>query len=93
MKKKIFEDPKFQECASQSLVLVRADFPRHKKNQLDPIQQAHNNNLADRYNPKGKFPLTLLLDAEGKVVHEWDGYEGISAEDFVIQINEKTGGK
>jgi hypothetical protein len=67
--------------------LVRADFPRHKKNQLDPKQTARNEKLAEQYNPKGKFPLTLLLDAEGRVMKEWDGFQGMSAGEFVSQIN------
>ena len=74
MKKEVFESQAFAELAEKKLVLVRADFPRSKKNQLSKEQQRHNEALADEYNPSGKFPLTLLLDEKGKVIKAWDGY-------------------
>jgi thioredoxin-related protein len=93
MKKEIFEQAEFQEFADKTLILVRADFPRHKKNQLDPKQKEHNEKLAERYNPKGKFPLTLLLDANGNVLREWDGYAGSSVGEFVRDITSASHGK
>ena len=74
LKKDIFESADFEQYASQHLVLVRADFPRLKKNQLDAKLTSHNESLADKYNSQGKFPLTVLLDGNGKVVKEWEGY-------------------
>ena len=74
LKKDIFESNDFEQFASQNLVLVRADFPRQKKNQLDLKQTSHNESLAEKYNQQGKFPRTILLDGNGKVVKEWEGY-------------------
>lgn len=74
LKKEVFESNEFKQLADGKWVLVRADFPRLKKNQLPADQQAKNNFLAERYNPLGKFPLTLLLDAEGKVIATWEGF-------------------
>jgi thioredoxin-related protein len=74
LKKDIFESADFGQFANDNLVLVRADFPRLKKNQLDARQTAHNETLAEKYNSQGKFPLTVLLTPDGKVVKEWDGY-------------------
>lgn len=74
LKKDIFESEAFQQYAGEHLVLVRADFPRQKKNQLEAAQTTHNEALAEKYNPQGKFPFTLLLDANGKVLKEWEGY-------------------
>ena len=74
LKKDIFESADFEKFASENLVLVRADFPRLKKNQLDAKQTSHNEALAEKYNNQGKFPLTVLIDPNGKVVKEWDGY-------------------
>src|SRR5215467_7587990 len=51
--KDIFESDVFQQYADNHLVLVNADFPRSKKNQLAPDQQKRNDALADIYNPKG----------------------------------------
>ena len=75
LKKDVFESIEFQSFAESNLVLVRADFPRLKKNQLAKDQQAKNDALAERYNHDGKFPLTVLLNEQGKVLKEWDGYQ------------------
>jgi hypothetical protein len=93
MKRDIFEQDAFIQYADDHLVLVRADFPRLKKNQLDPKQKAHNEKLSDRYNSSGKFPLTLLLNEEGKVLKSWDGYSGQSPQDFVKEIEQFKNGK
>ena len=87
LKNEIFESKVFEEYASNKLVLVRADFPREKKNQLDPEQVKRNETLADKYNPDGTFPLTLLVDEQGKILKEWDGFPNEPPEKFVLQIN------
>ena len=93
MEKDVFEKREFQEYSAENLVLLRADFPRLKKNKPDHKQTAHNERLAEQYNPKGSFPLTLLLDPEGKVVGEWDGFQGMSSSEFVRQIKSKMHAK
>jgi thioredoxin-related protein len=93
MKKEIFETRQFHEYADKNLVLLRADFPRNKKNQLDPKQREHNEKLAERFNPNGQFPLTLLLDSDGKVLHEWSGYSNMTVEAFVDEMRSKSTGK
>ncbi len=87
MHKEIFDSEDFSAYAKGNLVLVRADFPRLKKNQLPAEQLKKNNDLALKYNPEGDFPLTVLLDADGKVVKEWKGYQNVSPKDFVKQIS------
>src|SRR5476651_2516477 len=74
LRKEILESATFENYAKDHLVLVRADFPRQKKNQLDPAQIKRNEALADKYNPDGKFPFTLLVDKNGKVIKTWDGF-------------------
>src|SRR3954471_17574529 len=59
--KQIFDSEDFTSYASEHLVLVNADFPRLKKNQLAKEQTAKNEAMADQYNQKGTFPLTVLL--------------------------------
>lgn len=93
MKRDLYDLPAFGEFASQKLVLVRADFPRNKKNQLPEAQRSHNEKLADKYNPNGKFPLTLLIDSDGRVVREWDGYNGQSVDEFTSQITASIDGR
>lgn len=91
LKKDIFESQDFIDYASKKLVLVRADFPRLKKNRLSKEQTAHNESLAEQYNKEGKFPMTVLLDASGKVIKKWDGYVQKSGLDFANEIDALTG--
>src|SRR5579871_2365800 len=86
LRKQVFDDAGFASTADSLLVLVNADFPRMKKNQLPKEQQQANDRLADRYNPQGKFPLTLLLRADGKVVKQWEGNPGMKAEEWSVQV-------
>jgi len=86
LRKEILDNPAFLAMADTTLVLVNADFPRMKKNQLSPTQQHLNESLADQYNPQGKFPLTLLLNAEGKVLRSWDGFPAMKPEQFSQQV-------
>lgn len=87
LKKEIFDSRAFEDYASNNLILVRADFPRQKKNLLAPEQVKSNETLADKYNPEGTFPKTLLVDEQGKILKEWDGFPNESPEKFILQIN------
>ncbi|HVM88129.1 MAG TPA: thioredoxin family protein [Puia sp.] len=86
MHKEIFENETFRQMADTELIMVNADFPRKKKDQLSKDQQKLNDVMADKYNPQGKFPLTLLLNAEGKVLKEWDGFPDETPEAFTIDV-------
>ncbi|MGI8635893.1 MAG: thioredoxin family protein, partial [Segetibacter sp.] len=70
----------------KNLVLVDADFPRYKKNELPKQQVKENEALAEKYNPSGRFPLTVLLNANGQVLKQWDGLPDETAEKFVDEI-------
>ncbi|MFN8355988.1 MAG: thioredoxin family protein [Spirosomataceae bacterium] len=74
LKRDILDNEEFLQFAQNKLVLVRADFPRNKKNQLSPEITSHNEALAEIYNKEGKFPYTVLLNADGEVLKEWDGF-------------------
>jgi thioredoxin-related protein len=87
MHKTLFESAPFENFAEEELVLVNADFPRLNKHQLSKAQQKQNDDLAEQYNPSGKFPYTLLINTEGKVVKAWDGCPDESPEKFVEEIN------
>lgn len=86
MKKEVFESEDFLSMADTQLVMVRADFPRSKKNQLSKEQSKHNEALAEKYNPTGKFPYTVLLTNTGEVVREWDGYVFESQNKVIAEI-------
>jgi len=87
LKREVFESDAFKKFATDNLVLVRADFPRLKKNQLDKKQTLHNETLAEKYNQQGKFPLTVLVDSKGKVVREWDGFQA-NTQVFIQEIQD-----
>jgi len=86
LRKEVFDDPSFQSFSDSTLVLVNADFPRLRKNQLSKEQQQMNDRLADQYNSQGKFPLTLLLGADGKILKQWEGNPGLKPAEFAGQI-------
>jgi thioredoxin-related protein len=90
MHKEIFESDAFTKYSPDNLVLVNADFPRLKKNQLSNEQVKQNETLADQYNPKGRFPFTVLVDGNGKVLKQWDGMPNESSEKFVSEIETIT---
>lgn len=81
-----FESPVFTEMAQGNLVLVNADFPRKKKNMGTPDQVKRNDDLAEIYNKEGSFPLTLLLDANGKVIKTWHGKPETTPEEWTAEI-------
>ncbi|CAM3686405.1 thioredoxin family protein [Aquirufa aurantiipilula] len=87
LKKDVFESSEFTAFAESNLELIRADFPRLKKNQLAKDQQAKNDALAEKYNSSGKFPLTVLLNDQGKVLKEWEGYQP-SLSKFLAEIKQ-----
>lgn len=84
--KEIFDSEIFTKYADEKLVLVNADFPRLKKNLLSKEQQKQNDALADKYNNDGTFPLTVLLNADGKVIKKWDGYPSSTPEEFTTDV-------
>lgn len=93
MHEEIFEKDVFRQYSDTHLILVNADFPRLRKNQLEPAQQKRNDAVADKYNPKGIFPYTLLLDSDGKVLKTWEGFFEPGSETFVDQIKNELLGR
>ncbi len=83
--KEIWTSKEFKEYADSNLVMLKADFPRRKKNALTKEQQAQNNGLAERYNQNGFFPLVVMLDKEGNVLGE-TGYLKRSPKEFIKLI-------
>jgi thioredoxin-related protein len=90
LRKEIFDSESFEKYASDKLVLVNADFPRMKKNKPDKLVQQQNDILAEKYNKEGKFPYTVLMTPDGKILKQWDGYPDISADEFVDQVKESA---
>lgn len=87
MHREIFDNDFFSQWANQNLILVNADFPREKKHQLPKNIQEQNNRLADTYNQKGAFPLTLLINENGTVLKSWEGYPKVSPPEFLKELS------
>jgi len=90
MHKEIFESADFGDYATEHLVLLNADFPRQKKNRLTKELQQQNDLLAEKYNPKGSFPLTVLLSANGNIMRVWDGFQKQGTTAFINEIKQAT---
>ncbi len=86
LEREIFESEYFIQYAKEHYILVKADFPRKKKNRLSPEQQEKNNKLFEQYNPQGYFPLVVVFDSQGNLLGTL-GYEKVSPEEYVEKIN------
>lgn len=86
LKREIFSTDVFSKMADSSLVLFNADFPRAKKHQLSPGEKEENNLLADKFNPTGIFPLTLLIDENGRIVKRWEGLPDMDSTSFTQKV-------
>ena len=86
MKREIFQPEAFSSFAADALILVNADFPRSKKNQPPAEQQLQNEQLAEQYNRKGSFPMTVLLKPDGSILQSWEGLPKMTPAEFVASI-------
>lgn len=84
--KNIWQSEAFQNEAASQWILVKANFPRKKGNQLSEAQTEHNRNLAEKYNIEGNFPLVVLLDNTGKVLGKM-GFKNVSPEEYIKMIH------
>ena len=82
----IWQSEDFKVYAKDNYVLYRADFPRKKENQLSKELTNQNNQLAERFNSKGHFPLVVILNKEEEVLGT-TGYKKARPEEYVDHIN------
>ena len=85
-KKNYIDNPSFKEFASTNLILFNADFPKLKKNALSKEQTAENEKLAEKFNPKGIFPLIILLNENGTIQKKWEELPSESIDEFINQL-------
>lgn len=86
LKEQVISNQDFTAFAEDNLVLLELDFPYRRKNRLPKEQQAHNEKLAEQYNPKGQFPMMVLVDADGAVLTEVEYNNRLSAKEYVRLI-------
>jgi thioredoxin-related protein len=75
----------FKEFSKSHFVMLKADFPRRKANQLDSEQIQRNTLLAEKYNPAGYFPFVVVLNSDGKVLGE-TGYKKLTPTEYIAQL-------
>lgn len=80
--KKIWSSATFKTYAKDNFVLLKADFPRRKKNKLSKKQTSQNGMLAEKYNPQGHFPLVVVLDSKRNVLGT-TGYKKMSPQEYI----------
>ncbi|WP_273568961.1 thioredoxin family protein [Maribacter halichondriae] len=80
----------FKEYAKDHFVMVQADFPRKKKNDLSEEQQAANKKLAEQYNKRGIFPFVVVMDKEGNVLGE-TSYQKATPEEYIKLLTSFSG--
>ena len=84
--REVWSKDDFKKLAKDHFVMLKADFPRRKKNQLPAEQEARNKALAAKYNPKGYFPYVVVLDPSGKVLGQ-TGYEKMDPKAYFNKLN------
>ncbi len=82
LEREIWNSEIFKDYAEDNYILLKADFPKRKKNALTNIQQEHNNSLAEHYNKNGYFPLVVVMDNKGKALGEV-GYKKIDVNAYI----------
>ncbi|MCB9256212.1 MAG: thioredoxin family protein [Chitinophagales bacterium] len=81
----LFESQEFKEFATENLILLNLDFPAKKANKLSAEQTAHNDALAEKFNPTGVFPLTLVLNEKGELISKMK-YPCKNVEEYLHEI-------
>ncbi len=87
LEKQILNTKEFEEYAKDNYILVKADFPRKKKNQLPVTLQNQNKKLAETYNKSGGFPLVVVLDKTGIKLGEI-GYKKVTPASYLGMLNQ-----
>jgi len=84
--RKIWQSSDFKTYAKDHFVMLKADFPRRRKNKLPKEQEQKNKALAAKYNPNGHFPLVVVLNEKGEVLGKM-GYKNIKPTAFIKLLN------
>ena len=86
LEREIWSSDEFKAYAKDNYVMLKADFPRKKKNKLSDEQAQKNGVLAEMYNPNGYFPLVVIINYNAKVLGNL-GYKKVSPKEYIDLIN------
>ncbi|EPR74395.1 Thioredoxin Disulfide Isomerase [Winogradskyella psychrotolerans RS-3] len=84
--REIWNTDTFKTYANENYVMLKADFPKRKKNALSEAQTKVNALLAETYNKQGFFPFVVVLDSNGKVLGE-NSYKKTTPENYIKELN------
>jgi len=84
--REIWSTDTFKAYANENYVMLKADFPKRKKNALSEAQTKANAQLAETYNKQGFFPFVVVLDSNGKVLGE-NSYKKTTPENYIKELN------
>ncbi|WP_458626785.1 thioredoxin family protein [Winogradskyella sp. PC D3.3] len=87
--REIWSTDTFINYAKDHYVMLKADFPRRKKNALSDAQTQANALLAEKYNKQGYFPFVVVLNANGNVLGE-NSYKKTTPEAYIKELNAFT---
>ncbi len=87
--KYIFHTDEFEKWSKDHLIMVLADFPRLRKNQIPEEQAKKNEKLAKKFKVK-VLPTVFLLNNYGKVLDKKVGYNGETPKEYIQNIIQKT---
>ena len=86
LNKNILETETFSDYAKGKFIPVKLDFPKMKKNKLPKNSVTINENLAEKYNPNGVFPLLVFLDRNDKMIG-FTGFTDVSPQAYISLID------
>lgn len=91
MNKVVFSKAAFLTYAEKNLILVEVDYPQHKK--LPEKVTKQNERLMHEYGiDNSGFPTVILLNPDGKILGQLEGYGGERPADVIAWV-EKLRGK
>ena len=83
--KNILNTETFSSYAKGNFVPVKLDFPKMRKNKISKKKVIHNEDLAEKYNPNGVFPLLVFLNKNEEMVG-FTGFTDVSPSAYVSII-------
>jgi thioredoxin-related protein len=90
MNKVVFSKTAFLTYAEKNLILVEVDYPQHKK--LPEKVTKQNERLMHEYGiDNSGFPTVILLNPEGKILGQLEGYGGERPADIIAWVEKLCG--
>ncbi|PCE64337.1 thioredoxin family protein [Sediminicola luteus] len=86
LEKEIWVNASFETYAKSNYVMYKADFPRKKSNRLAGHLQKKHASLAEKYNPKGYFPLVVILRDADRVLGTTT-YKKMEVDSYIEHLN------